>query len=292
MSFASAADDALVFFNGSTSENANPFGQTYGLITPLAYGRPGQPIIDLLTGGVRGTPAENPTTSVDPRLTRMVNPIATSGVYKGILPTQGDQAVVKTIPHVLGSVAGTSLAPFPGKYIFADAAKYPIMSYSQLQFAKSEALFIKGDKAGAYVSYINGIKGHMDFVNLYGLNGSPASTSITATQVSNYLASNEVAQNFISLTMTDIMGQKYISQWGWAGMEQWCDLRKYHYDPLIFTAFKRLDPAQFYIDNNGKYAYRLRPRYNSEYVWNKNELEKWGGLMPDYHTKETWFSLP
>ena len=139
LSFASAADDALVFFNGSTSENANPFGQTYGLITPLAYGRPGQPIIDLLTGGVRGTPAENPTTSVDPRLTRMVNPIATSGVYKGILPTQGDQAVVKTIPHVLGSVTGTSLAPFPGKYIFADAAKYPIMSYSQLQFAKSEA---------------------------------------------------------------------------------------------------------------------------------------------------------
>ncbi|WP_254500399.1 hypothetical protein, partial [Salmonella enterica] len=64
------------------------------------------------------------------------------------MPTQGDQATVKTIPSVLGSVASTASSPFPGKYIFANAARFPIMGYAQLQFAKSEALFLKGDKSG------------------------------------------------------------------------------------------------------------------------------------------------
>jgi hypothetical protein len=292
LSFSSAADDATISFNGVTTADSNPFSQNFGLITGTAYGRPGQPVIDLLTGGVRGTPATNPTSSVDPRLSRMLNPVATTGIYMGVQPTLGDAATIKTIPHVLGSVAGTSVTPFPGKYIFANAAKYPIMSYSQLQFAKAEAQFLKGDKTGAQTSYINGIRGHMDFVNLYGLNGTPAASSITPAQVTAYLASSEVSPNAASLTLADIMGQKYIAQWGWAGMEQWSDLRKHHYNPAIFRTFKQLEPSQFYATNNGKYAYRLRPRYNSEYVWNKNELAKWGGLMADYHVQETWFSLP
>lgn len=291
LSFASAADDAMISFNGATNSDSNPFGQKFGLITAVEYGRPGQPVVDLLTGGVRGTPVLAPTTSVDPRLTKMINPIASTGVYRGIVTTLGDQPTTKTIPHVLGSVTGTTLTPFPGKYIFSDAAKYPLMSYSQLQFTKAEAMFIKGNVAGAYAAYINGIRGHMEFVNLYGLNGTAAPTAITPAQISAYLLSSEVAQNPTSLTLADIMGQKYIAQWGWAGMEQWTDLRKHHYNPLIFRSYKQLEASQFFIDNNGKYAYRLRPRYNSEYVWNRDELAKWGGLLPDYHTQELWFSL-
>jgi hypothetical protein len=205
----------------------------------------------------------------------------------------GDAASVKTIPLMLGSVAGTTAAPFPGKYIFSNTARCPIMTYSQLQFAKAEALFIKGNKAGAYTAYRNGITGHMDFINLYGRNGTPAAATITAAEITAYLTSSEVAQSAADLTIADIMGQKYIAQWGWAGMEQWTDLRKYHYDPTIFKTFKQLDANQFYPNNGGaKYAYRLRPRYNSEYIWNRPELEKWGALSTSYHTQETWFSLP
>lgn len=296
LSFGSAADDATIFFNGTSANDSNPFSQNSALYTTAAYGRIGQPIVDLLTGGVRGAPEVNPKTSLDPRLTRMINPITVAGaskdIYKGIMPTLGDAPATKTIPNINGAVTGTLAVPYPGKYIYANAARYPIMSYAQLQFAKAEAYYHKGSKADAYISYLNGIRGHMDFINLYGRNGNPAAPEITPTQVDAYLASSEVAKNGGELILADIMGQKYIAQWGWAGMEQWTDLRKYHYDPLVFRQFKQLEPSQFFVDNNGKYAYRLRPRYNSEYIWNKTELLKWGGLNPDYHTYEPWFNLP
>lgn len=292
LSFANSSEDATIMFNGVTSNDSNPFSPNSSLISGVAYGRIGQPIIDLLTGGVRGTTPIDPKTSIDPRLTRMINPIPATGVYKGIMPTLGDAATTKTIPHVFGSVTPTVAAPFPGKYIFGNAARFPIMTYAQLQFAKSEALFYKGDLLGAHAAYISGIKGHMSFVNTYGLNGLILAPAITEPEINAYLTSSEVAQTPAELGLSDIMGQKYIAQWGWAGMEQWCDLRKHHYDKDIFRAFKQLEPSQFYGSNHGEYAYRLRPRYNSEYIWNREELAKWGGLAPDYHTVQTWFSLP
>lgn len=288
LSFANATEDATVYFNASNAGESNGFGINPSLITSTLYGRLAKPIVSLLTGGVRGTPAVNPTTSLDPRLTRMINP-KPDGVYQGTELTVGDVAAVKTIPHVLGSVA----APYPSKYLFADKARFPIISYAQLQFAKAEALFIKGgaNLAAAHAAYLKGIDGHMEFINLYGLNptGTPV---ITAAQITAYKASSEVAQTPAQLTLTDIMQQKYIAQWGWAGVEQWCDLRKYHYDPLIFPAFDQLAASELFSANGGKYAYRVRPRYNSEYIWNREELARWGGLDADYHTRELWFSLP
>ncbi|TDQ09747.1 SusD/RagB family nutrient-binding outer membrane lipoprotein [Pedobacter metabolipauper] len=300
LSFSASADDATIMYGGNTAYvsatntgDSNPLSQNFGQITSTSYGRIGQPVVDLLTGGVRGTPAVDPKTSVDPRLSRMINPIATTGIYKGVTVLLGDNPTIKTIPHVLGSVAGTAAAPFPGKYIFANAARYPIMSYAQIQFAKAEALFIKGNLADAYTAYKNGITGHMEFVNLYGRNGTPASTAISAAEITAYMASAEVAQNAGSLTIADIMQQKYIAQWGWAQSEQWCDLRKYHYDATVFKTYKQLETGDFYVRNGGAhYAYRIRPRYNSEYIWNYEELLKWGGIADNYHTIETWFTLP
>lgn len=93
------------------------------------------------------------------------------------------------------------------------------------------------------------------------------------------------------------MCQKYIAQWGWGHLEQWMDLRRYHYtdkDPVtgnqVFVGFTT--PVNIYPDNATKLVYRIRPRYNSEYVWNRAELDKIGGLAVDYHTKETWITLP
>jgi len=103
------------------------------------------------------------------------------------------------------------------------------------------------------------------------------------------MASSEVAQNAAALTIADIMQQKYIAQWGWAGTETWCDLRKYHYDPTVFRTYYQIPAATLIY---GKYAYRNRPRYNSEYVWNAAELAKWGGLAANYNTLEMWFSQP
>ena len=303
-----ASEDACINFESISAANTNPMSVTGNIPNSVANtlntatlnvgsGRIGQPVISYLTGGMRGIPATNPTTSLDPRLSRMVNagPVvapATAGVYKGVIAAKGDVPAAKTVPHILGSIA----APYPGKYIFGqgttDRSRFPLYTYSQLQLAKAEALFIKGDVNGAYIAYDRGVRGHMDFVNLYGRTGTTIAPVISASEITAYMTSSEVAQNAAQLTIADIMGQKYVSQWGWAGQEQWCDLRKWHYDPLVFRQFKQLETSDFSAFNGttGLYTFRLRPRFNSEYVWNRNELAKWGGLAPTYSYMETWFS--
>jgi len=308
-----SSEDATIGYDGVAAANANPFSVTGGLLNSVASsaavaavgsGRIGQPIVNYLTGGMRGTPVVSPISSVDPRLTRMINPMvtptvpATNGVYKGVVATKGDVPTTKTIPHVMGGVAAT----YPGKYIFGqgvtDKPRYPLYSYAQLQFAKAEALFLKGNTAGAWTAYDRGIRGHMDFVNTYGRFGTTVAPLITATEITAYMISTEVAQSAATLKLSDIMGQKYIAQWGWAGLEQWCDLRKYHYsagDVGVFRQFKLLETAEFAITVGGlgRYAYRFRPRYNSEFVWNLEELQKWsGGNINAYSIIEPWFSLP
>ncbi|RZL18091.1 MAG: SusD/RagB family nutrient-binding outer membrane lipoprotein [Pedobacter sp.] len=304
LSFAAASEDAAISFNGNTAADANPNSVLGGYLGATTAGRVGQPIVNYLTGGVRGVPPTNPTSSIDPRLTRMINPMvtptvpATNGVYRGVVVTRGDIPTTKTIPSVYGTAVATAAAPYPGKYLFGqgtstvDKPRFPLYTYSQLQFAKSEALLLKGNTAGAYTAYRNGITGHMDFVNLYGRNGIIVAPVITAAEITAYMNSTEVAQSAGDLTIADIMGQKYIAQWGWAGQEQWSDMRKYRYDPLVFTQFKQLEPGEFLASSMGKYAHRIRPRYNSEYIWNRAELAKIGALDPDYVTRELWFTTP
>lgn len=90
------------------------------------------------------------------------------------------------------------------------------------------------------------------------------------------------------------MLQKYIAMWGWGFLETWVDLRRFHYtdiDPVTNEQVYKnyVLPTTF---ANGKAAYRIRPNYQSEYVWNIDELAKWGGTKSDYHTLECWFSKP
>jgi len=86
-----------------------------------------------------------------------------------------------------------------------------------------------------------------------------------------------------------IMQQKFLALWGFGFNETWVDMRKYHYDNTIYTNWK-VDPIRLYSYNSGKYAYRVRPRYNSEYVWNLETITKFGGAALNYQTKELWFS--
>ncbi len=295
-----SSEDATIGYDGTLAANSNPNSQTNGLFNSTANNRIGQPIVNYLTGGVRGTPTVNPKTSLDPRLTRMINPMvtptvpATDGVYKGVVATKGDVPTTKTIPAIVGA----ALPTYPGKYIFANAGggRYPLLTYMQMQFAKAEALFIKGGSftAAAWTAYDRGIRGHMDFINTYGRNGSTVAPAITSAEISAYMLSSEVAQNSTTLTIADIMGQKYIAQWGWAGYEQFADMRKYHWDPLVFRQWKPLESSEAFLTKGGvaQYVYRIRPRFNSEYVWNKAELDVWGGNSPLYVYTETWSNLP
>jgi hypothetical protein len=86
------------------------------------------------------------------------------------------------------------------------------------------------------------------------------------------------------------MTQKYIALWGIGSLESWVDMRRYNYNSDVFLGFTLPVTTQLSADNNGKPAQRVRPRYNSEYVWNRNSLDLIGGNNNDYHTYELWFT--
>jgi hypothetical protein len=174
--------------------------------------------------------------------------------------------------------------------LFKDNVGFPIMTYAEMQFIKAEAAFRSENPTLAYTAYLNGISASIDFVSGLG-------TAITTAQKTAYMTSAAVRQSAATLTLRDIMLQKYLALYGYGFVETWCDLRKYNYNvgdakgnnPYLGVFFF---PSSFYPDNGGKPAQRYRPRYNSEYLWNVAALKVIGADLPDYHTYKMWFSQP
>lgn len=141
-----------------------------------------------------------------------------------------------------------------------------------------------------------------------------------------------------TLTLSHIMMQKYVHLWPWGAYEAWVDLRKYHYDidysgdypskgngwentylhqkwdedaTKVYKGFY-LKPAEvegrrsaYNSLNEGAPAYRMTPRYNSEYMWNKQALrdlkpmpaliynaDKDSDTYTSYHCSIPWFAYP
>lgn len=290
-SFTANADDALFTYPAIDPLFAdyNFLGQRRGNFGSY---RQTEFVVNLMNGTSLGT--------VDPRMTRMLAP-STDGLYRGVnINVVGTGAMSATqIPNnFYGNVGTSSGVGLPSRYLFSDKAKEPVMTYSQLQFIKAEAAYRLGDKATALAAYRTGISTHIDFVNARNADDGQAPTPISAADKAAFLADpNIVPATPAALTLTQIMSQKYIAQLFWGHNELWMDLRRYHYtdiDPAsgkqVFPGFT--PPINLYPDNSGKIAQRIRPRYNSEYVWNRTGLDAIGGLALDYHTKPLWITLP
>jgi hypothetical protein len=129
-------------------------------------------------------------------------------------------------------------------------------------------------------------------------------------------------------TLSHIMMQKWVALYPWGASEAWVDMRKYHYDIEYTGDYPKsgngwdlttvtqkwdTDPDKVYKGlylapaqvqsrkaawntfNEGSPCYRIRPRYNSEYMWNKPSLEGLkpiSGMAPNYQTSIPWFAYP
>jgi hypothetical protein len=170
------------------------------------------------------------------------------------------------------------------------------MTNAEMQFIKAEAYWKKADKANALTAYRAGVSAHMDFVTQFTQNPAVAGNVLTAAEKTAFLNNTTIIKNSAAtLTLQDIMLQKFIALWGWGFVETWVDMRRYHYTDQdngdqVYKGF--VFPTIFFPDNAGKPAYRFRPRWNSEYIWNKPALEAIGAMNADYHTYEMWFSKP
>jgi hypothetical protein len=287
LSFSSVADEALFTYPNSSNDNndRNYWGPTRNILGSYRQ-------TEFMVGLMNGTQYQG---AADPRMTRMLAP-APDGQYRGLNVNTGYTSVLSERPNnPWGNVGtGAPAAGTPGRYLFDDRIKFPVMPYAQLQFIKAEAALRMGNQALARTAYLNGVSAHFDFVNARSSEiGNPAITPITAAERAAFLAHPSIAP--ATITLSHIMGQKFIAQWGWAFIESWMDMRRYQYtdtDPVSGTQVFRgyALPTTPYVDNNGRPAQRIRARYNSDYVWNRAELDKIGGLAPDYHTKPMWIT--
>ncbi|MDQ6738040.1 MAG: RagB/SusD family nutrient uptake outer membrane protein [Gemmatimonadota bacterium] len=288
-SFASNADDALLPYPGTSPDNSdfNFWGPRRDNITRY---RQTQFVVNLMNGTDFGV--------VDPRMSRMLAS-SPDGQYRGLDPNVlGFGALTAAQqPNNFYGYPGTTGAGLPSRYIFSDKSKIPLMTYSQLQFIKAEAAYRMGDKATALAAYTNGVSSHIDFVNARNSDDNQAATQISSAERTAFLSSPQIIPTAAALTLTQIMSQKYIAQFGWGHNELWMDMRRYHYtdiDPAsgrqVYPGFT--PPTNLYVDNAGQVVQRIRPRYNSEYVWNRPGLDAIGGLALTYHTKPLWITQP
>lgn len=287
-SFTSPADDALWGFGNTEGEDRNFLGRARGNYTNY---RQTQFVVGLMNGTRLG--------AADPRMTRMLAP-SPNGSYIGVDIEVNDSysalpdSIEPNNPHGYPKTGGVGL---PQLFVFSDLAKVPLMTYAQLQFVKAEAAYRMGNKPLALAAYKAGIDGHITFVNDRNREGG-LGTQISTTERNAFLANTAIVPTDPNaLTLTMIMSQKYIAQWGWGFNELWMDMRRYHYtdlDPVtgqpIYPGFEL--PETLHSFNDEKPVYRLRPRYNSEYVWNEAGLREIGGLELDYHTVPLWIVQP
>jgi hypothetical protein len=300
-----STDDGLVKFTASlvsaTNNMFGPFRANLGgasTVSPTAI-RQGAYIANLMSGANSAFPGVT-----DPRAIYILR-LNANNTFKGVEPNRG-QAVLAANDrpenfHGVPQITANNTAPANDlncRFIFRNDAPFPVMTATEISFMRAEAAFLKGDKATALVAYKDGIAKHFDLLMNYYNTNVPAASLLTATIKANFLANPLVVPaNAANLTLSMIMLQKYIAMFGYGTFETWTDMRRYHYVDLdkttgkqVFTDFVAPSGTGLFEDNGGKLVYRMRPRFNSEYVWNINELGRIGATQLDYHTKEQWFS--
>jgi hypothetical protein len=243
----------------------------------------------------------------DPRAIYLLRTNA-NGTFKGLTPNKGQTALAandrpESFFGISQTTALSNSSPATDancRYLFRNNSETPVLTAAEVQFMKAEASYRKGDKAAALSAYRNAISLNFDMLTTTYNTNVPAASVITPASKAAYLANPAVVPALASdLNLSQIMLQKYIALYIHGVFETWVDMRRYHYVDTeagttrqVYTNFVPPSGADLYPDNNGKLVYRVRPRYNSEYVWNLNELRRIGADALDYHTKECWFSLP
>lgn len=301
------ADNAMVTFAGSALSATNnfygPLRGNLGLastVSPTAI-RQGSYIANLENGTNSAFPG-----IMDPRAWYMLRGNV-NGTIVGIQPNKG-QIILAANDRPenfwgVSQVTANNTAPATDancRYIFRNTSPFPIMTATEIKFMKAEAAFRKGDKSTAFTAYKEGINVNFDMLTTIFNVNIPAGKEITAAKKDAYIANASVVPaTDAGLTLSKIMLQKYIGMFGYGILETWVDMRRYHYidpDPQtgtqVYTDFTPPSGGDLFADNNGKYVYRSRPRFNSEYVWNILELQRIGGTANDYHTLKMWFSEP
>lgn len=297
---ATNAENGLVKFEANNVSASNnffgPFRNNFtgtGVTSPTAI-RQASYIANLMNG----TNTEFSGVQ-DPRAWYMLRGNA-NGTIVGVQPNKG-QAVIAANDRPenfwgVSQVTASNTAPSNDnncRYLFRNSSPFPVLTASEMKFIKAEAAFKKGDLTTAYNAYKEGISLNFDMLTeTYNVN-IPAGKEITPTMKATYMSDPAVVPaTEAGLTLSKIMLQKYIAMFAHGTLETWMDMRRYDYSSTVFTGFVVPSGGDLFPDNNGEPVQRMRPRFNSEYVWNILELQRIGATASDYHVKNLWITEP
>jgi len=298
------ADNQTVKVSGGpTSQVNNYFGPFRGNIGTI---RQGAYIADLMSGVNNGAFFN----VADPRRWYMLRENL-NGAFKGFTVWAGSSSLANNdypfnywgpVIPASGPIAPASTgAPTidDSRYLYQNTSPWPMMTASEMQFIVAEAAYRKGDFATAKAAYVNAISLNFDMLTTSYNQHIPAAAAITPTIKSTYMNNTAVVPALATdLTLTHIMLQKYIALYTWGVQETWTDMRRYHYidaDPVttkqVYANFTPPTGSNLISTNLGKWVYRCRPRYNSEFLYDIPELTRIGAYQnSDYTTYECWFS--
>lgn len=127
-----------------------------------------------------------------------------------------------------------------GSFQVRPVSDQEILTYHEMCFIKAEVYMRKGDKANAYTAYRAGIQADLDMMQAklaewqgagFDKNAAgviiPDMEPMNQNDINAYLTSNAVAQSPGTLTMADIMLQKYIAMG--CSIENWNDMRRFDF---------------------------------------------------------------
>lgn len=141
-----------------------------------------------------------------------------------------------------------------GSFQVRPVSDQEILTYHEMCFIKAEVYMRKGDAANAYTAYIAGIQAHLDMMQAklaqwkaggFDKNAAgvviPDMEPMDQTDITNYLSSSAVAQGAGTLTMSDIMLQKYIAMG--CSIENWNDMRRFNFSAGNIGSFGVVYPG-------------------------------------------------
>lgn len=111
-----------------------------------------------------------------------------------------------------------------------------LLAYPEMCFIKAEVLMRKNDKAGAFAAYREGIKSHIDLMNVklstYG-NVNPSKSPMTQAKIDAFL--NNAIGTANDITMAKIMTQKFIALS--FSQQNWNDMRRHDYSTSSYQGW-------------------------------------------------------
>ncbi len=136
-----------------------------------------------------------------------------------------------------------------GSFQVRPVSDQEILTYHEMCFIKAEVYMRKADNANAFTAYMAGIQAHLNMMQAklteWKAGGyaktNPDMAPMDQTIIDTYLTSSAVAQGPGTLTMSDIMLQKYVAMG--CSIENWNDMRRFNFSASNVGSFGVVYPG-------------------------------------------------